>query len=265
MMPRPECCTDLLRFSNQLADEAREIANRSFRASIGVTTKDDRSPVTPVDLEIEAHIRERIADRFPDHGILGEEHGGALTTGICWVIDPIDGTKSFVCGIPLFSTLIGISSDAVPFVGVIEVPALRQRWIGYDGVAFLNGERIRTSECVTLDAARMCTTNPLGINGNLSSLYRRLCDEVSITRFGTDAYGYGLLAAGHVDIVVERNLKLHDVVALVPIIEGAGGVITTWDGKPILRDFSGDIIAAATPSLHRQVSEWLRCPDLDVS
>lgn len=254
---------ELVLFSNELADEARAIAMQSFHANIGFDEKGDRSPVTPVDLEIEAHIRKRIADRFPDHGLLGEEHGGALTSGICWVIDPIDGTKSFVCGIPLFSTLIGISADTIPVIGVIDVPALRQRWIGQGGVASLNGERIRTSGCVSLRAARMCTTNPLGINGDSSIRYRRLCDEVSITRFGTDAYGYGLLAAGCVDLVVERNLKIHDVVALVPVIEGAGGVITTWDNEPISWDFSGDVLAAATPALHRQAREWLHCANAD--
>ncbi|KXU94756.1 histidinol phosphate phosphatase [Caballeronia megalochromosomata] len=249
--------TNIDRFFEQLGDEARAIAMQHFRTDIGVETKSDETPVTSADRAIERRLREMISSRFPSHTLVGEEGGGHIADGVSWVIDPIDGTKSFVTGLPLFGTLVAMLEDRRPVCGMIEVPAMRERWIGVIDHTVRNGEPCTVSTCAHLRDARLCSTDPRMFSGEAERAFARLAREVRITRFGTDCYGYAMLASGHVDLVVEDGLQIHDVMALVPVIQGAGGIITTWSGNAIDESFEGSIIAAATRSLHDEASRWL--------
>jgi myo-inositol-1(or 4)-monophosphatase len=244
-------------FLELLGYEARSLALKYFRTSFNVLTKADTTPVTVADREIEMRLRQMIASRYPSHNLIGEEGGGAISDGISWVIDPIDGTKSFVCGLPLFGTLVSVLQDRQPVYGLIEIPALRERWVGHGSYTSFNGEPCVVSQCETLAEARLCATDPRMFSGAREYAFKSLTDAVRISRFGTDCYGYGLLASGHVDLVVEAELAVHDVMALVPIIRGAGGIVTTWSGEPVSDGFQGDILAAATPRLHAEAVKVL--------
>lgn len=252
MLPFEYC-----RFLDLLGYEARSVALSYFRTCFDVVTKDDETPVTVADREIEERLREMIALRYPSHRLVGEEEGGTIVDGVTWVIDPIDGTKSFVCGLPLFGTLVAVLHDRRPVCGMIEIPALRERWIGHGEQTLFNGEPCAVSRCETFAEARLCSTDPRLFSGTRAQVFDALCRAVRLTRFGTDSYGYALLASGHVDLVVEADLKVHDVMALVPVIQGAGGLVTTWSGAPITDKFAGDIIAASTPQLHAQAIQLL--------
>jgi myo-inositol-1(or 4)-monophosphatase len=241
---------DIGKFLDELGDEARSIALKYFRTAFDVTTKPDETPVTVADRAIERQLREMIAVRYPSHGIAGEEEGGTITDGVSWVIDPIDGTKSFVTGLPLFGTLVAVLEDRRPAWGMIDIPALRERWIGNGSHTALNGAPCTVSRCTRLRDARLCATDPKMFAGDAADAFAALSRTVRITRFGTDCYGYALLASGHFDLVVEADLKIHDVMALIPVIEGAGGIVTSWSGARVDDGFQGDIIAAATPELH---------------
>ena len=245
-------------FAHELADAARTLALRYFRTAIDVQTKADASPVTRADREIEARLRSMVADRYPDHGFLGEEEGGELVSGSCWVVDPIDGTKSFICGVPLFGVLIALVVDGSPILGVIEMPALGERWVGQAGGTEMNGIAAHASPCTALAQARLFATSPDMFLGRNRARFDALAAAVRLTRFGTDCYAYGLLALGHCDLVVEDDLEYYDVIALVPVIENAGGMVTDWDGNPIDARFNGQMLAAATPALHAQAMAVLR-------
>lgn len=252
--------TDIGGFLDQLGDEARAIAMQHFRAEFEVETKSDMTPVTNADRAIERRLREMITSRFPTHVLVGEEEGGRMTDGVNWVIDPIDGTKSFVTGLPLFGTLVAILADRRPIWGMVEVPAMRERWIGVSDRTSRNGEPCAVSACTHLRDARLCSTDPRMFSGEAARAFAQLASEVRVTRFGTDCYGYAMLASGHVDLVVEDGLQVHDVMAIVPVIQGAGGIVTTWSGDAIDEAFQGNIIAAATQPLHDQASRWLGQP-----
>ena len=252
--------TDIERFLDQLGDEARAIAMQHFRTKFDVETKSDATPVTNTDRAIERRLREMIASRYPTHVLVGEEEGGRIGDGVNWVIDPIDGTKSFATGLPLFGTLVAILKDRHPICGMVEVPAMRERWVGVADRTSCNGEPCAVSACAHVRDARLCSTDPRMFSGEAARAFATLAREVRITRFGTDCYGYAMLASGHVDLVVEDGLQVHDVMAIVPVIQGAGGIVTTWSGAAIDENFQGDIIAAATQSLHDEASRWLGQP-----
>ncbi|SAK82282.1 3'(2'),5'-bisphosphate nucleotidase [Caballeronia hypogeia] len=257
-MENPVSSNDIFQFLNQLGDESRALAMTYFRARFHVERKSDNSPVTDADRAIEHRLRELIAERFPSHSIVGEEEGGSLAEGTNWVIDPIDGTKSFVAGIPLFGSLVAMLEARLPKYGLIEIPALSERWIGSGDVALFNGSVCRTSSCEHLHQARLCATDPHIFRDAALEAFEILRRSASITRFGTDCYGYGLLASGHVDLVVEADLEVYDLMAVVPIIEASGGTVTTWSGEPLHECFDGTVIAAATTRLHAKVVEMFR-------
>ena len=252
--------TNIDRFLDQLGDEARAIAMQHFRTKIDVEKKSDTTPVTTADRAIERRLREMISSRYPAHTLVGEEEGGRIVDGVSWVIDPIDGTKSFATGRPLFGTLVAMLEDRRPVCGMIEIPAMRERWIGVADRTSRDGEPCAVSACVHLRDARLCSTDPRMFSGEAERAFARLAREVRVTRFGTDCYGYAMLASGHVDLVIEDGLQVHDVMAIVPVIQGAGGIITTWSGDAIDETFKGTIIAAATLSLHDEASRWLDQP-----
>ena len=242
-----------LALANALADTARGIARGYFRQPIAVEQKADLSPVTIADRAIETEMRRLIRAEFPTHGIQGEEFAAEPGAEFTWVLDPIDGTKSFVTGFPLFGSLIALEHEARSLLGVIEAPALGERWVGAEGTATLfGGEPARTSRCTSIEHARVYCTSTDTFQGDYLRRYDAFTRRALMRRYGGDCYIYGLLACGHCDLVVESALKPHDFQALVPVVTGAGGKISDWDGKP-LTSHSGDrVVAAATESLWAQ-------------
>jgi inositol-phosphate phosphatase / L-galactose 1-phosphate phosphatase / histidinol-phosphatase len=234
-----------------LADASGEIIRGYFRRRMTVADKSDRTPVTIADRGAEKIMRRMIEAAFPEHGIIGEEFGPQnAEADYVWVLDPIDGTKSFVSGVPLFGTLIALTLKGRPILGVIDQPVLRERWIGVAGQkTTLNGRAIKTRRCARLDAATLFATAPEMFGRRDGKAFARLQERVKLARFGADCYAYGLLAAGFVDLVVEADLKPHDFCALLPIIEGAGGVMTDWQGAPLTVKSDGRIIASGDASL----------------
>ncbi|HTS90877.1 MAG TPA: histidinol-phosphatase [Stellaceae bacterium] len=241
----------LLAFANELAEIAGTIARRYFRKGVAVDDKADRSPVTVADREAEAALRAAIERAYPADGILGEEHGAVrLDARRVWVLDPIDGTKSFISGVPLFGTLIALVEAGEPVLGVIDQPISRERWLGARGHATtLSGAPVRTRSCPTLGAATLYATSPDMFTGAEAQSFARLKSAVKLARFGADCYAYGLLAAGFIDVVVEASLKPYDYLAMVPVIEGAGGSIVDWEGRKLGLGSGGRILACGDPTL----------------
>ncbi|WP_250623703.1 histidinol-phosphatase [Pinirhizobacter soli] len=246
-------------FAGHLADLAREISLSAFRRDLHVQHKADDSPVTAIDRSIEAMIRREIATAFPDHGILGEEHGRAhLDAEHVWVVDPIDGTRSFISGWPLWGTLIALLHHGKPVLGLVDIPFLDERWTGAPGQATLyNGRPVQTRDCRTLADATVYCTSPDIFTPDERAAFERVTAAAQTRRFGGDCYSYAMLASGHLDAVVEAQLQPYDYLSLAPVIEGAGGVITGWHGEPLGMEGSGRVVAAATPELHRQILEKL--------
>ena len=249
----------LLGFAEALADTAGSIIRGYFRRPLAVADKDDASPVTVADREAEAAMRGLIEARFPTHGILGEEHGAVrLGADWIWVLDPIDGTKSFICGVPLFGTLIALLHEGRPVLGIIDQPVLGERWRGAAGHgSTLNGGPIRTRPCAELAAASLFATTPDMFVGADAAAYARLAARVKLARFGADCYAYGLLAAGFIDCVAEASLKPYDYCAVVPVIEGAGGLATDWQGRPLGLASDGRVVCAGDRRLHEAARSLL--------
>ena len=247
--PSPQ---ELLEFVEELAETSGRILRRYFRTPVTVDTKTDASPVTIADRQTETALREAIEARYPDHGILGEEFG--TTRGQArhvWVLDPIDGTKSFITGKPLFGTLIGLLREGAPLLGLIDQPVLNERWIGIRGQQTLFNKRpAKTATHPELDQAAMYSTTPFMFDGKDAKAYERLARQVRYPLFGADCYGYGLLAIGFADLVVEAQLKPYDFCPIVPIVEGAGGRMTDWQGAALGPASDGRVLAAANAGLH---------------
>lgn len=249
-----------LALADTLADAARAVIRRYFRQPIAVDDKSDQSPVTIADREAEAAMRRLIEERFPEHGIFGEEEGRTRTEAeYVWVLDPIDGTKSFISGIPLFGTLIALTHKGRPVLGVIDQAILGERWIGARGrPTTLNGAPVRTRPCSSLARATLFSTAPdLMFGGADAEGFARLRRAVKLTRMGADCYAYAQLASGFIDLVVESQLKPYDYCALVPVIEGAGGVITDWQGNALDLDADGRVVAAGEARLAAAAREIL--------
>jgi histidinol phosphatase-like enzyme (inositol monophosphatase family) len=175
-----------------------------------------------------------------------------------WVLDPIDGTRAFITGLPIWGTLIALLHKGVPVLGVIDQPILKERWLGVSGQqSTLNGQPIKVRACPSLDRAYMYSTSPIMFSGDVTRKHAALADAVKLFRWGGDCYAYGLLAAGHVDLVVENDLKLYDFAALVPVIKGAGGLATDWQGKELDMSSDGSILAAGDPAVHRAAARIL--------
>jgi inositol-phosphate phosphatase/L-galactose 1-phosphate phosphatase/histidinol-phosphatase len=225
----------LIALAGRLADASRPVVLRHYRPGIGFEDKADASPVTAADREAEAAMRAIVAAEHPDHGIVGEElEAVAPDAEYVWVFDPIDGTRSFISGIPLFGTLIALCRHGKPILGVIDQPVLDERWVGAAGrPTTLNGAPVRGRPCPDLAAATVCATTPDMFHAPPDDAFYRLADAVKLVRFGTECYAYGLLASGWVDLVAEANMKVVDYISLVPVVEGAGGVISDWQGRPL--------------------------------
>ncbi len=239
-------------FAHRLADAAGAIVRRYFRRSPEVEGKADGSPVTEADRGAERAIREMIEAEYPAHGIIGEEYGATDTKAeYVWVIDPIDGTKGFLGGVPLFGTLIALLHQGRPVLGVIDQPIARERWLGAEGSATsLNGESVAVRPCPEPAQAVLYTTAPELFVATEAEAFARLRRVVNWSRYSADCYAFGLLAAGFIDLVVETKLKPYDYCALVPVVENAGGVISDWGGAPLGLESDGRVLAAGDPALH---------------
>lgn len=232
--------------AQRLADAAGAAIRPWFRRPFLVETKEDFSPVTIADREAEAAIRALLAEHRPDDGVIGEEYGDDRPDAErVWVLDPIDGTRAFVAGRPLFGTLIALMEAGVPVLGVIDQCIIGDRWVGGTGhPTTLNGRRAHVRSCDSLAAARLGTTGPFLFNAPDIAKVDALRGAVADSLFGGDCHNYGLVASGHLDLVVESWLKVHDWAALVPVVTGAGGVMTDWDSQPLQIGSDGRVIAA---------------------
>ncbi|HYC03931.1 MAG TPA: histidinol-phosphatase [Azospirillaceae bacterium] len=259
-MRSPPVTDDLIAFAHRLADAARPVVRRYFRTPFAVDTKSNETPVTIADREAEAAMRALIQAERPQDGILGEEHGTeGLDRDFVWVLDPIDGTKSFMTGRPIFGTLIGLTYKGRPVLGIIDQPIAEERWVGAQGrPTTFNGAPVRTRPCGDIGAAVLTTTTPEMFDEGDAPAFARLSKAAKYTLYGSDCYGYGLLASGFLDLVVEAQLGAWDWVALVPVVEGAGGRLTGWDGQDMVLGAPGKVVAAGDPVLHARALELMR-------
>ena len=238
------------------AEIAATITLPRFRSGLAVDNKESAGfdPVTEADREAELAIREAIGVRFPDHGIIGEEWDTkSAESPYVWIIDPIDGTRAFITGVPVWGTLVGLMVGGRAVAGLMAQPFTGEVYLALPGQAtYYRGDerlQLRTSGVTALSHAKLTTTSPdLFERTGLLEPWTALRREVLTTRYGLDCYGYCLLAAGHIDLVVEAGLKDVDIAPLIPMIQNAGGVVTTWDGGPA--EQGGNCVAAATPELH---------------
>jgi myo-inositol-1(or 4)-monophosphatase len=255
---------DFTAFIGRLATASGETILPFFRTSLSIDNKStahDFDPVTEADRAAEAVMRRLIKANFPQHGIVGEEFGSEREDAeYVWVLDPIDGTKSFICGMPAWGTLIALTRRGEPIYGMMHQPFTREHFTGDGSAARYRGpagdRALRARACAALDDAVLLTTSPLLMREHDRHRFQRVEAVVRLSRYGGDCYAYCMLAAGHVDLVIETELKPYDVLPLIPIIEGAGGIVSTWDnGRP---HDGGRIIAAGDRRLHAKAMELLR-------
>lgn len=236
----------------RLADTARACVMRHFGTRLDAERKADASPVTRADREAEQAMRALLEALVPAHGVIGEEFGATDSHAeFVWVLDPIDGTKAFVTGKPLWGTLIGLLRDGEPYLGVVDLGALDQRWIGSRGaVTTMNDALCQTSDCDVLAHARLGCTSPDIFDAAELTRFNALGRAVWFRSFGGDCAAYATLASGHLELVVEAGLQNYDYAALIPVIEGAGGVITDWQGHALSGHGTANTLAAANAALH---------------
>jgi len=250
--PSPQ---NLLAAAIEISGAAAAIPMRYFRQNVAVEDKADESPVTIADRETEQAIRRSIQERFPSHGVFGEEFGRKDSDGtFTWIIDPIDGTKSFISGSPLFGMLLGVLCDGDPVAGIIRMPALGECFAGAKGGgATLNGEPIRCRKTPGLDKAAIYLNEANLLMAEEPERFRRLMSAGKLRRFAHDCYSFALLALGQIDAVVDFDLQPYDYLPVVPVVEAAGGVITDWAGRPLRLDSDGTLLAAGSPESHREL------------
>lgn len=249
--------------AHRLADTARGAIRPHFRSGLAAERKGDATPVTLADQAAEEAMRAILAAEVPDDAVHGEEFGATNgTSGRTWVLDPIDGTAGFLAGRPLFGTLIALIVDGWPVLGVIDQPILDERWLGVTGKpTTLNGQPVRTRPCGALADASLATTGPHYFDDHDGEHFMGLAAKTDHKRMvmGGDCYNYAMLASGHLDLVCEANLKLHDYAALVPIVEGAGGTMCDWNGDPLHAASDGRVLALGDPARLEDVIEALAC------
>lgn len=247
------CPAEYLAFAGALADAAGAVIRRYFRTRVAIDDKSDASPVTIADRGAEEAMRAMIMETYPEHGIFGEEFGRHQETAeFVWVLDPIDGTKAFITGKPSFGTLIALVRNGEPVLGIIDQPIIHERWQGAAGRATtLNGEPAQVRPCDALGEAYLYATAPDMFTGNDGAAWDRLSGGVKLARYGADCYAYGLLASGFVDLVVEAQLKPYDYCAVVPVVEGAGGIMTDWQGGRLGLHSGSRVVAAGDARMHR--------------
>lgn len=246
-------------FAAELSDAAGRAILPYFRTRMSVEDKGGQrfDPVTVADKAAERAMRELIGMRFPEHGIHGEEEGHAPgLSPLTWVLDPIDGTRAFITGLPQWGTLIALNDGEHPRIGIMNQPFTGERFLGTPSGAWLNGTPIEVSPCTSLAQARISCTSPQVFTtpGQLAA-FNRVADRVRLVRYGGDCYAYCMLACGHIDAVIEAGLKPYDIQALMPIIESAGGIVSTWDGDD--PQYGGTIVACGDRRLHAEILPFL--------
>lgn len=254
----PDQRAALLEVIGNLADQARQTTLPWFRQptlEAGNKAREGFDPVTQADRATEAMLRAHLQRVRPDDAILGEEMGSlAGRSGLTWIIDPIDGTRGFLAGTPCWGVLIALADADGPFLGVIDQPYISERFLGGLGQAWVEGplgrQPLRTRATGHLQSAILFTTFPEIGTERERAAFARVAQQVQLTRYGMDCYAYALLAAGHVDLVIEAGLQAYDIAAPIAVISAAGGVVTNWQGGPV--DDSGQVIAAANPAIHAQ-------------
>ncbi len=229
--------TNYLSFAHYIADRVGNIILKNYKSnSIFLNKKTNNGTfefVTKIDTEIENLVRTLIRKNFPDHNILGEEFGETKNkSDFTWIIDPIDGTKAFITGIPVFSFLLSLKYKHKLVFGIVDQPILKERYWNSENNSYLNKTKIKTKKCLNIEKASLAITEP-EMFSDYNKIYNKLLNKFDLIRWGTDALGYMRCAEGIIDVVIERNIKLWDIAALEPIINNAGGVITTWDGRKI--------------------------------
>ncbi len=262
VMDEPSIPDGIVEFMHELCDTAAEQTLSRFRSGLDVENKQSVGfdPVTLADRAAEAAIRTRVAQRFPDHGIIGEEDASHNAQAeFCWVIDPIDGTRAFIAGLPSWGTLIGLTRNGVPVAGIMDQPYIGERFFAADGEAWLqhgaSRKRLKTANTPRLGDAILMTTSPHIFSADETEFYRALEKSCRLARYGFDCYAYAMVAAGHIDLVVESGLKIYDIAPLIPIIETAGGVVTNWRGGSAAK--GGQVLAAANRQLHAEALQLL--------
>lgn len=251
---------EIIDFANHLADISAPIAQKYFRVNNGEVIKEDQSPVTKADQEIEEIIRAVIEKKFPDHGIIGEEFGDKNTDAdYVWVLDPIDGTSSFIIGRAIFGTLIALIYKGKPLLGIMNQPIANERWIGIEAQgAFFQGKKIATRSCTEISDAVMCSASSFYFQNGEEKILEKISGLTKYQKiggiiYGGDSYSYASLASGFVDIVIDTGLKIYDYAALIPIIENAGGVVSDWEGKDLELKSNVRLVASANIELHEKV------------
>ncbi len=242
--------------AGRLADAAGKIALQYFRTAVAVDDKADESPVTIADRGAEQAMREMLARERPEDGIIGEEFGRErASSGRVWVLDPIDGTKSFISGRPMFGTLVALAIDGVPELGVIDCSAVGERWVGVKGRRTTHRLRDGTTKdvqvraCAELKLATLYCSSPLMFKEHFPA-FERVREKVKLPMYGGDCYAYGLVASGFADLDIEASLQVYDYAAVAPVIEGAGGIMTDWRGRRLDLSSDGRVIAAGDRRTH---------------
>ena len=251
---------EFISFANTLADKSSEIIMQYFRHRFNIETKEDNTPVTIADKSCEEKIRELIKQAYPSHGIIGEEYESInLDSEFTWVIDPIDGTQSFIAGHKDFGTLIALLKNKKPILGIINCPAHQERWIGIENQpTTLNGNVVTTSNIQKIKDGYAFTSGLYFKDDKFKKGFDKIIQRAKYYRFGGDCYMYGMLASGLIDIVIEDTLKIYDYMALIPVIEGAGGIVSDKNNKAITQESDGSFVATANIILHKEVAEILK-------
>ncbi len=258
---------ELTQFIDHLCDGAAAVTLPLFRSKLDVSNKltDDFDPVTEADRRAESIIRDLLEKQFPDHGIIGEEYGAVRSEArYQWIIDPIDGTRAFISGLPVWGTLVGLYENGKPIAGAMDQPFTRERYLAIEGKTHLRVDggqpmQLNTGSVTELSQAILMTTSPHLLTTPAETAYFDVERQVKLFRYGCDCYAYCLLAAGQVDLVIESGLNIYDIAALIPIIEGAGGMVTSWSGGEASK--GGSILAAANAGIHQQAMELLNKRD----
>jgi inositol-phosphate phosphatase / L-galactose 1-phosphate phosphatase / histidinol-phosphatase len=251
---------EIINFANHLADISEPIAKKYFRLPNGEIAKEDDSPVTKADREIEKIIREEIEKKFPTHGIIGEEFGDIRTdSDFVWILDPIDGTSSFIIGRPIFGTLIALSHQGKSVLGIMNQPITSERWVGISGQgSWFNNKKIQTRNCLEISDAILASSSSFYFQNGDEEILKRISAVTKYQKiggiiYGGDCYSYASLASGFIDAVIDPGLKVYDYAALQPIIEMAGGVVTDWEGNDLGLQSGVKLLASANQKLHQQM------------
>ncbi len=251
--------TGFLAFAETLADVSRAMLLKAAQQLPEVTIKADASYVTTTDKAVEQKLREMIIAKYPDHGIFGEEFENVNTDAeFVWVLDPIDGTAAFVAGIPVYGTLIALAWQGKPFVGVIDHPLTDDRWIGVSYTsAFHNGVPVTTRRCETLASAYVTCSNSDFMSPDQLARFTKLRKQVAYVQYGGSCFAYGVLASGRTDFAIDAGLDAFDIYACAAIIQGAGGIVTGWDGAELSFDMDGTVLAAGDKTRVQELTKML--------